>query len=408
MWYPNDKNSLNISENIPNWSNRADWKLYPTHQDLSEIYNSLATILEGLNIKPPHRIEKYGQIENNQGYNIIYSLNIDNDGDVYMTYTQHHKQHTYYKQIKKNGTIDDLEMADGNDSIMRLLGVADNEMYKHDGCIGNEEFEFFWEKESPFSQWYKSKFYADGLCFVTAEQYMMFHKAILFGDIETAAQIMRADDAEKQKKLGRKVKNFDEDTWAKHSIRIVYEANRYKFTQNTFLFETLISKENKIIVEASPYDKTWGVGLAADNPLITSPKQWPGKNQLGYILTMLRDDLKYYIEHNHAWIEERIEDIPLNDEQYRSLKRGFAPDWDFRYEPRYLNGWHYFCRSGYWVKKFKYELKEDRLYHLVQNYTSTMEQGRNILVESFIDGYYSPQIWSHEEKLKYFEESNKR
>jgi len=227
---------------------------------------------------------------------------------------------------------------------------------------------------------------------------------MLFGDRDTAMQIMATNDVRKQKELGRRVKNFNEGIWALHRRRIVYEANKYKFTQNPCLFEHLIRTGDKILVEASPYDKIWGVGMAADNADITNPTKWLGKNYLGFILTMLREDLKYCLEYSPEWLDEPMEDIPLNEEQYQSLKVGFAPDWDFRYEPRYMNGWHYISRSGFWVKKFRYELGQDGLYHLTKNYTSIKEGGRNLLVESFMHGYYRPPIWTHEDKIRYCEE----
>ena len=404
MWYPNDEGSLRLGDDIPAWKDREDWRLYPTEQELSRIHASFVSMLNELGIEPPQRLYKFGKVKNDQGYDIVYSLTLDNEGEVCLNYAIHHKMHTDYGRIKKYGDFENFDIGDDDDSMFRLFGIADNWEYKYEDSIEGKEFEFFWETESPFSQWHKCEFFADGLRFVAAEQYMMFHKAMLFGDRETAMQIMSTNDVRKHKELGRKVKNFNDGIWALHRRRIVYEANKYKFTQNPWLFEHLIRTGDKILVEASPYDKIWGVGMAADNADITDPTKWLGKNYLGFILTMLREDLKYCLEYSPEWLDEPMEDIPLNEEQYQSLKVGFAPDWDFRYEPRFMNGWHYISRSGFWVKKFKYELQDDGLYHLTMNYTSVKEGGRNLLVESFLEGYYRPPIWTHQEKIDYCRE----
>lgn len=404
MWYPNDEGSLRLGDDIPNWKDRADMRMYPLFQNYAVVERAFAAFLHDLEIEPPRRLYKFGKVKNDAGYDIVYSLNLDTNGGVCLNYALHHRMHTDYGRICRDGSFENLDIGDDDDSMFRLFGVADNWEYRYEDSLENKEFEYFWETESPFSQWHRCEFFADGLRFVAAEQYMMFHKAMLFGDIETAQQIMATSDVRKQKELGRKVKNFNEGIWAHNRRRIVYEANRYKFTQNHYLFEALMHTGDKVLVEASPYDTIWGVGLAADNPAIVDPSKWLGKNYLGLVLTMLREDFRYCIEYSPEWIDEDMEDVPLNEEQYQSLKAGFAPDWEFRYEPRFFNGWHYFSRSGFWVKKFRYEMGRDRLYHLTKNYTSIGEKGRNLLVESFMSGYYRPPIWSLQDKQKYYEE----
>ena len=122
------------------------------------------------------------------------------------------------------------------------------------------EFYFFWS--SPFSQWaHYPIIMNDGKEYNTNEQYMMAEKARLFGDKEAEKQIMDAIDPAKQKALGRTVKNFDQKIWESKCRDIVYEANLAKFTQHLFLKNKLLQTGNKIIVEASPEDKVWGIGL---------------------------------------------------------------------------------------------------------------------------------------------------
>ncbi|QJE72571.1 NADAR family protein [Aerophototrophica crusticola] len=152
-----------------------------------------------------------------------------------------------------------------------------------------ERFTFFWN--GPFSQWHRSPFCLDGILYVTAEQYMMASKARLFGDDVRLRQILEADHPRDQKALGRKVSGFDQQVWDRHAREIVYRGNRAKFTTHRDLLRQLLDTAGTILVEASPLDTVWGIGLAADDPDATVPSRWRGKNWLGETLTRLRDDL---------------------------------------------------------------------------------------------------------------------
>ncbi len=153
------------------------------------------------------------------------------------------------------------------------------------------QYTFFWKSHSPFSQWYLCNFVVDGIEFNCAEQYMMYKKAELFSDLETAKKILESTSPAKQKKLGRQVKGFDQQIWDQHCKQIVYEGNYAKFTQNPDLKEELLKTKGTILVEASPVDRIWGVGLSEEDPRILNPKEWRGRNYLGEILTKLREDL---------------------------------------------------------------------------------------------------------------------
>lgn len=154
-----------------------------------------------------------------------------------------------------------------------------------------EEFTFFWDENSPFCQWYPSKFIIDGIQFNYAEQYMMYMKAKLFEDDEIASRILEADSPVLCRCLGRQVKNFDKYEWENVCKKIVYDGNYAKFSQNPKLKKELFSTVASTLVEASPYDRIWGVGLAEDDERILSRKSWQGKNWLGEILTEVREQL---------------------------------------------------------------------------------------------------------------------
>lgn len=149
---------------------------------------------------------------------------------------------------------------------------------------------FFWIES--FSQWYLRPFVDEnGIKFNCAEQYMMYNKAILFNDKETADIIMAARHPSEQKKLGRIVKNYDQKIWNEHKYRIVCEGNMLKYSQNTDLLKELLETGERVLVEASPYDRIWGIGLTEDAPGIDNPKNWKGENLLGFALTEVRNKL---------------------------------------------------------------------------------------------------------------------
>jgi len=173
-----------------------------------------------------------------------------------------------------------------------------------------ETFTFFWETATPFSQWYKSAFQGPSVLFAaqqnlasilnpettqlefsSAEQFMMYHKAVLFGDIDMAKAIIATQDPRTIKELGRQVKNFNDIIWTFFRSLIVYEGNKAKFTQNEVLKQALFATQGTTLVEASPYDQIWGIGLKANESKAQKRQTWEGKNLLGEILTQLRVDL---------------------------------------------------------------------------------------------------------------------
>jgi len=155
--------------------------------------------------------------------------------------------------------------------------------------ISDENFTFFWG--GPFSQWHICPFLIEGIQYNCSEQYMMAQKALLFKDEVSHKKIMFSLNPSSQKKYGRKVKNFDVDIWNTYAKDIVYKANYAKFTQNDYLKENLILTAGSVLVEASPYDKIWGIGLSANDPEAKNRSTWQGTNWLGEILTKVREDI---------------------------------------------------------------------------------------------------------------------
>lgn len=139
--------------------------------------------------------------------------------------------------------------------------------------------------------WYDSPFVVDGVRYATAEHYMMAQKAKLFGDMAIFEQIIHSSHPKQAKDLGRKVGNFDEVVWNEHRFDIVVTGNFAKFSQHEALKVFLLNTESHVLVEASPVDKIWGVGLAKDDEKITNPLNWNGLNLLGFALMVVRDNL---------------------------------------------------------------------------------------------------------------------
>ena len=153
-----------------------------------------------------------------------------------------------------------------------------------------EKYTFFWS--GPFSQWNYSPFKINGIKFKTAEHYMMYKKATFFGDHDIAEKILKTDHPRDAKKLGRKVKRFDKTLWEEIAKKVVYDGSYEKFTQNPRLKEKLMDTDGTLLVEASPYDRIWGIGMAENDPGINDEKNWNGTNWLGEVLTQLREDFK--------------------------------------------------------------------------------------------------------------------
>lgn len=164
-----------------------------------------------------------------------------------------------------------------------------------------DKFLFFWGNQpsrdgtitkSCLSQWWESSFIVDNIEYKTAEHYMMAQKALLFGDKENFEKIISCKTPAEAKKIGREVKNYNDKVWLENRFQIVKEGNRNKFNQNKELKSFLLNTQNRILVEASPVDSIWGIGLASDDPSANDPEKWLGLNLLGFALMEVRDELK--------------------------------------------------------------------------------------------------------------------
>ncbi|MFI8437672.1 NADAR family protein [Streptomyces sp. NPDC079020] len=173
-----------------------------------------------------------------------------------------------------------------------LAGVAHGRRVKYlpfwghrprpDGALG----------PSCLSQWWPSPFTVDSVTYPTAEHWMMAGKARLFGDAAAEREALEASSPAAAKKAGRLVRGFDEDTWVRERFALVVEGSVHKFGQDPGLRAFLLNTGERVLVEASPMDRIWGIGLAADDERVERPQQWRGLNLLGFALMEARTRLR--------------------------------------------------------------------------------------------------------------------
>lgn len=165
------------------------------------------------------------------------------------------------------------------------------------------DFLFFWGHQPSkdgsiiktcMSQWWPVNFEEEDIVYKTAEHYMMVGKAKVFKDDEMIERIIACETPKEAKAFGREVKNFDAAVWDQHKYQIVVKANVLKFSQNPELKAFLLDTGNRVIVEASPRDLIWGIGLGEHNPKSQNPNTWRGRNLLGFALMEARDELRKY------------------------------------------------------------------------------------------------------------------
>ncbi|MDO4798211.1 MAG: NADAR domain-containing protein [Coriobacteriales bacterium] len=149
-----------------------------------------------------------------------------------------------------------------------------------------------YEKDGYLSNWYEAPFEFGGITFPTGEHWMMWHKAHLFRDWDTADRILEATSLDEVKNLGRQVKPYSDVAWDEVRVPVMRVGLRHKFAQNECLANDLLSTGSAVLAEAAPKDRTWGVGIAKGDPKLDDPLSWRGRNLLGITLMNVRSDLR--------------------------------------------------------------------------------------------------------------------
>ena len=160
---------------------------------------------------------------------------------------------------------------------------------------------FFWGHQpskdgtvtkSCLSQWWRADFVVAGITYHSTEHWMMAAKARLFDGEEILGRILAAPSPAEAKKLGREINGFVPEVWEEHKYEIVKAGNLHKFGQHKDLARFLLATSDRVLVEASPVDTIWGIGLAADSADAKDPARWQGPNLLGFALMEVRDQLR--------------------------------------------------------------------------------------------------------------------
>ncbi|MFF4962653.1 NADAR family protein [Streptomyces sp. NPDC001222] len=183
-----------------------------------------------------------------------------------------------------------MEKIDSRESLVRAVHAGARVRYLHfwghraraDGRIGT----------SCLSQWWPSPFTVDGVEYATAEHWMMASKARLFGDADAQRRALDAPNPALAKRAGRLVRGFDETIWARERFAIVVEGSVHKFAAHEDLRAFLLGTGDRVLVEASPVDRVWGIGLAAGDEAAADPERWRGANLLGFALMEARERLR--------------------------------------------------------------------------------------------------------------------
>lgn len=147
------------------------------------------------------------------------------------------------------------------------------------------------EENGYLSNWYPAAFTTDGVTFSTMEQYMMYRKAVCFGDVKVAEQILATEDVAEIKAFGRLASGYDECLWNGVRQIVVYEGLLAKFLQNPDLRKQLKETGSAVLAECAVKDRIWGIGLSMHDPDRLDQVKWQGQNLLGYTLMMVRDRL---------------------------------------------------------------------------------------------------------------------
>lgn len=148
------------------------------------------------------------------------------------------------------------------------------------------------EENGFLSNWYISKFEVDGRAFSSMEQFMMYKKAICFGDEVVAELILKSDDVAYIKELGRTVSGYNENVWNGMRQLIVYDGLVAKFSQNEEFKEKLLQTGDALLAECAVHDRIWGIGLSMKDEKRFDISQWRGENLLGYALMIVRNKIK--------------------------------------------------------------------------------------------------------------------
>ena len=265
------------------------------------------------------------------------------------------------------------------------------------------QYTYFYNLTSPFSNFHPAKFIYKNVQFISNEQFMMYCKAKLFKDEETATKILDVNNWELPRKFlsgqitreqiindqelcetwkrimmsvkryGREVKNYDDPMWSDKRYNIVKRGGKEKFEQNEDLKSIILNTGNTLMCEAASHDSIWGCGLNEYNAKKTNPKDWPGLNLLGHAL----DEVKSYLfemESRKTKVEDKTKES--NIEVHNFYKLGKVIPEDGVYIGRYSK--QHNLNQSIFANPYRVETSEER--------GKTIEKYRVWLLEQIASG----------------------
>lgn len=252
------------------------------------------------------------QFENDGNYNIEYKEFIENNNKEFEKYNYSQEEQIDNKVKNKKKTQQDTSDNSLNQDNQDFKVISQNQNNKDRKMVETKDSIYFLGQE--FSNFHKANFTIKDIQFNSSEQAFMFSKAKHFNDEETANKILESNSPSESKKLGRQVKNFDEKEWNKVSEKYMNIILKHKFEDNEHLKNMLLDTNEKQIVECSPFDKKWGIGINVDEAV--NGKEWKGENKLGNSLMTVRDNI---LLEERAFKNDNIKDIQQDNSDKKEL-----------------------------------------------------------------------------------------
>ena len=155
-------------------------------------------------------------------------------------------------------------------------------------CKVTKDQYYFWGGSNPLSNFHKCDFQENDVSFTSVEQYFVYKKAHHFSDEVAKQKVLTLQDPVQIKRT--MIKGYDKAQWAPMSERVMEQGLSLKFHQDEGMKKALLATEHRELIEASPYDSMWGIGIGLHSESLTDKTKW-GSNRLGKLLMEIRERL---------------------------------------------------------------------------------------------------------------------
>ena len=223
-----------------------------------------------------------------------------------------------YRAAKKSPSYAGKCRLDGDTLIIKGLSYTVDDLHRlpedlngfHVTSKTDEEKICFFGELNPLSNFHQCKFVVDGIQFHSAEQFIQYHKARFFKDIDISEQILHTASSLQCKQLSRQIGNYNQQKWISNARKICEPGIKAKFVQNATLNRLLHSTGSKTLAEAS-YDLVWGTGVPLHSDDCLKKEKWESIGILGEILMHIRET-EYGIISNNDQLSSSKDTISNN------------------------------------------------------------------------------------------------